>query len=81
MLNAVMGGLLSILENIPAPDDLLYCQVCPNSGHDSESISAIPDLSIKLWSEGDEDPCRLPRTIWLMESAFSQSDADVMDKL
>ena len=81
ILNSVMGVLSCTLENIPVPPNIMYCQVTPNSGYESKSIRTIPDLMIKLWSRDDQDRHHDSQTIWLFESAFSQSDADVMDKL
>ncbi|KIM58226.1 hypothetical protein SCLCIDRAFT_1218843 [Scleroderma citrinum Foug A] len=82
VLDTVMGRLRCILGTIPAPASDLYCQVSPHSpGHRSESIDAAPDLMVKMWSRSCENPRRVPRTIWLMENACSQSDGDVMDKL
>ena len=80
-MNSVMGGLSCTLENIPVPPNIMYCQVAPNSGYESKSIHTIPDLMIKLWSRDDQDHHHDSQTIWLFESAFSQSDADIMDKL
>ena len=76
-----MGGLSCTLENILVPPNIMYCQVAPNSGYESKSIRTIPDLMIKLWSHDDQDRHHDSQTIWLFESAFSQSDADIMDKL
>ena len=81
ILNLVMGGLSCTLENIPVPPNIMYCQVAPNSGYESKSICTIPDLMIKLWSCDDQDHHHDSQTICLFESAFSQSNTDIMDKL
>ena len=80
VLNRVMNDLGTILDTIPIPSDIAYCQVCPNIGYRSASICAVPDLTIKMLSNRPESHY-LSRTIWMMESAFSQSDGDVMYKL
>ena len=81
ILNVLMSGLTCIMETIPVPANVLFFQMAPNSGYENKSICAIPDLMIKLWSRNDEARRHGSRTIWLMESAFSQSDVSVMDKL
>ena len=80
VLNHVMNDLGTILDTIPIPSDIAYCQVCPNIGYRSASIRAVPDLTIKMLSNRPESHY-LSRTIWMMESSFSQSDGDVMYKL
>jgi len=69
-----------ILATIPIPPDIACCQVGPNTGHRGDSICGVPDLTVKMLSQRLESH-RLSRTIWVVECAFSQSDADVMHKL
>ena len=81
ILNALMSGLTCIMETIPVPTNVLFFQMAPNSGYENKSICTIPDLMIKLWSRNNEARHHGLQTIWLMESAFSQSNVSVMDKL
>ena len=81
ILNALMSGLTCIMETIPVPTNVLFFQMAPNSGYENKSICAIPDLMITSWSCNDEACHHGSRTIWLMESMFSQSNVSVMDKL
>ena len=75
VLAAVMEGLGGILKTIPIPKSELYCQIYANSSYQSESICLIPDMTIKmLINKSQEGPCRKLQNIWLMESAFSQSN-------
>ena len=80
ILNRVMKDLDTILDTIPIPPDIAYCQICPNIGYRSALICAVPDLTIQMLSKRLKAH-HLSRTIWMMESTFSQSDADVMYKL
>ena len=80
MLNLVTQRLSLILD-APVPRNDLYFQIWINSDRPSKSIDAIPDLMDKMWSRSCKSPRRLPRILWLMESASSQSDGVVMDKL
>jgi len=76
ILNAVTGCLSYVFETIPVSSKV-HLDVKCNSGVSKELIEGTPDGIIDMWSKHDEELRRL----WLMESAFSQSDKDVMDKL
>ena len=82
ILAAVMEGLGGILKTIPIPKSKLYCQIYANSSYRSKSICLIPDMTIKmLINKSQEGPHHKPRNIWLIESAFSQSNHNIMDKI
>ncbi|KIM55093.1 hypothetical protein SCLCIDRAFT_30614 [Scleroderma citrinum Foug A] len=76
-----MDSLCNTLASIPAPDDALYFQTHTNSYLQEDSICAVPDGTIMMWDNDSSGDICISRAIWLMESAFSQSDRDVMQKL
>ena len=76
ILNAVTGCLSYVFETIPVSGKV-HLDVKCNSGVSKELIEGTPDGIVDMWSKHDEELQRL----WLMESTFSQSDKDVMDKL
>ena len=76
VLNAVMGHLSYVFETIPVSSKV-HLDVKCNSSVSKELIEGTPDGIVDMWSKHDEELRRL----WLMESVFSQSDKDVMDKL
>jgi len=80
VLNLVTQRLSRILD-IPVPRNYLDFDIWLNSDRPSKSVDAIPDLMVKMWSTSCKSPCGLPQIHWLMESASSQSDSVVMDKL
>ena len=80
ILNAVIDSTYSILCTIPVPPTILSCRQLAKDYHQGRLICRIPNLAIKMWSGAGEGGHVLQQ-IWLMESAFSQSDRDVMDKL
>ena len=81
IISALMDSLCNMLASIPAPDDALYFRTHTNSYLQEDSICAVPDGTIMMWdNDSGEDIC-IPWAIWLMESALSQSDRDVMQKL
>ena len=80
VLVTLMRRLDHILATIPLDEDILYCRVLPNDFHQGKSVHAIPDSTVKMWSKNSEGN-RLPATLWITESAFTQSDTDVMKKL
>ena len=75
VLVAMNRTLTWTLVTIPVPFQTLSCTVMANNYFEGDSICAIPDLTIKLHRG------RVGREIWLMESAFSQTDESVMKKL
>ena len=81
---SVLGTIMFItghaLGTIPAPVGMLP-QTRTNNCFNEDSICGIPDLAIMMWGQDGEGGNREPRALWLMESAFSQSDRDVMQKL
>ena len=81
IISALMDSLCNTLASIPAPDDALYFRTHTNSYLQEDSICAVPDGTIMMWDNDSSGDICIPRAIWLMESAFSQSDRDVMQKL
>jgi len=77
ILTAIIWQLSSVLATIPLPKGILTYQTHGNRHIQGQTICGIPDLTIMMVTEGSLED----RPIWLMESAFSQSNADVMEKL
>lgn len=77
VLESIMTGLDRVLGTIAVPKTTLVFRTMTAKTIITDSIHAIPDLSIIMCTEGS----RLGRLVCLMECAFSQSDCDVMRKL
>ena len=75
-----MWALDRDLYNIPVSKDIVSFEALPNHFHESNSLYVVPDLAVRMWSRNRKG-VRSARTIWMLESAFSQSDTGVMDKL
>ena len=75
VLVAMNRSLTWTLVTIPVPVQTLLCTVMANNYFEGDLIHAIPDLTIKLHCD------QVGQEIWLMESAFSQTDESVMKKL
>jgi len=75
VLVAMNRSLTWTLVTIPVPVQTLLCTVMANNYFEGDSIHTIPDLTIKLHRD------QVGREIWLMESAFSQTNESVMKKL
>ena len=80
ILKVAMQALDRDLYNIPVSKDIVSFEALPNHFHESDSLYAVPDLAIRMWSRNRKG-VRSARTIWMLESEFSQSDTDMMDKL
>ena len=80
ILKVAMWALDRDLYNIPVSKDIVSFEALPNHFHESDSLYAVPDLAVWMWSRNRKG-VRSARTIWMLESAFSQSDTGVMDKL
>ena len=68
------------LYNIPVSKDVVSCETLFGHFHESNSLYTVPDLAVQMWSHNREGVCT-SRTIWMLESAFSQSNTDMMSKL
>jgi len=79
ILIAFKADLSTTLRTIPAPKSALPC-INSNKHFQEDSISGVPDLTIMMWGKGDRGHCE-PQLLCIMESAFTQSDRDVMRKL
>ncbi|KAI5990937.1 hypothetical protein EDD15DRAFT_2369305 [Pisolithus albus] len=77
VLGAITRSLDRVLDTIPVPVNMLGCRTAPTENIATNSIKAIPDLSVMISTKGG----MFERPVWLMECAFSQSDCDVMHKL
>ncbi|KAI6099011.1 hypothetical protein F5141DRAFT_404759 [Pisolithus sp. B1] len=77
VMGTIMGHLTSVPETIPVPMDTVIYRTFSANSVIVESVRAISDLTVKMCTRGG----RVGKSIWLMESAFSQSDSDVMRKL
>ena len=80
ILVTLMRRVDHILDTIPLPESILYCRVLPNDYHQGDTLHAVPDSTIKMFSKNSEGN-REPETLWLVESAFTQSNTDVIKKL
>ncbi|KAL4070271.1 hypothetical protein J3A83DRAFT_4241683 [Scleroderma citrinum] len=71
------------LTFFPGSRRLMVSSPSPIHDHyfEEDSICGIPDLSIIMYGKGGEEGIRVPRVLWIMENAFTQSDCDVMQKL
>jgi len=58
----------------------MSCETLPTHFHESNSLYAVPDLAVQMWSRNREG-VRSAQTFWMLESAFSQSNTDMMNKL
>ncbi|KIM58302.1 hypothetical protein SCLCIDRAFT_28197 [Scleroderma citrinum Foug A] len=81
IISALMDSHCNMLATIPVPEDVLYFRTHTNSYLQEDSICAVPDSTIMMWDNDSCEDIRIPQPIWLMESAFSQSDHDIMWKL
>jgi len=79
ILIAFKADLSTTLRTIPAPKSALPC-VDSNKHFQENSISGVPDLTIMMWGKGNRGH-REPRSLCIMESAFAQSNHNVMRKL
>jgi len=79
ILIAFKADLSTTLRTILAPKSALPC-VNSNKHFQEDSISGVPDLTIMMWGKGDRGHHE-PRSLCIMESAFTQSNHDVMRKL
>ena len=77
ILTAIIWQLSSILTTIPLPKGIITYQTHGNRHIQGQTICGVPDLMIMMVTEGSLED----QPIWLMESAFSQNDANVMEKL
>jgi len=78
VLMAVRDCLAFMLGGIPVRSYNVYLETKPAAGiRMSTGVSWIPNGILDLWSEHNTTSRRL----WLIESAFSQSDDNVMTKL
>ena len=78
ILTAVRDRLTYVLGGIPVDSYNVYLESKPAAGiRMSTGVSWIPDGVLDLWSEHNTTSRRL----WVIESAFSQSDDNVMAKL
>ena len=77
ILTAIFWQLSSVLATIPLPKGIITYQTHGNRHIQGQTICGVPDLTIMMVTEGGLED----RPIWLMESAFSQNDADVTEKL
>ena len=80
ILVTLMRRVDHILDTIPLPESILYCRVLPNDYHQGDTLHAVPDSTVKMFSKNSEGN-REPETLWLIESAFTQSNTDVTKKL
>ena len=80
LIKVTMRALDRDLYNIPVPKDVVSCETLSAHFHQSDSLYVVPDLAVQMWSCNCEG-VRSAQTIWVLESAFSQSNADVMKKL
>ena len=79
VLSVITSGLTIALGTIPVPKSILP-RLGSNSWFEEDSILGVPDLSIMMWSKGNESTHQ-PRALCIMECAFTQSDLNVMEKL
>ncbi|KAI6039791.1 hypothetical protein EDC04DRAFT_2894731 [Pisolithus marmoratus] len=77
VLGAITNGLARILATIPVSETSLDCLTVTAHSVMTASVHANPHRTIIMFSE--RNPVGEP--VWLMESAFSQSDCDVMRTL
>jgi len=70
-----------VLDTIPIPSAIAYCQASPNITHQGKSIRRMPDLTVQMWHRGRKAGSIMSETIWVMECTFSQSDRNVTKKL
>ncbi|KIK14322.1 hypothetical protein PISMIDRAFT_17362 [Pisolithus microcarpus 441] len=77
VLGAITKSLDRILDTIPVPVTMLGCRTVPTENIATDSINAIPDLSIMISTKGG----LLEQPVWLMECVFLQSNCDIMCKL
>jgi len=78
VLTAVRDRLAFVLGGIPVRSYNVYLETKPTAGiRMSTGVSWIPNGILNLWSEHNT----MSRRLWLIESAFSQSDDNVMAKL
>ena len=80
ILVTLMQRVDHILDTIPLPESILYCQVLLNDYHQGDTLHAVPDSTVKMFSKNSEGN-REPETLWLIESAFTQSNTNVTKKL
>ena len=77
VLSAIMRHLHFVLLSLPVSSSILIYQISANWPIEGPLIYTIPDLTMMEITEGGIED----RPLCFMESAFSQSDKAVMDKL
>ncbi|KAI5985347.1 hypothetical protein EDD15DRAFT_2302764 [Pisolithus albus] len=77
VLGVLAEDLCGTLLSLPVPRTTLACRTQGNNYLRGDSICGIPDLCIQMHSSASLKP----RPLWIMESAFTQPDGDVMRKL
>jgi hypothetical protein len=80
-LSPMMFGLQSGIRTIGHDSVMTQVQVHGNTGFSGNTITADPDIHIRIASLVESPPFTMPASLWVTECMFSQTDQQVMTKL
>lgn len=80
-LSPMMFGLQSAIRTIGHDSVMTQVQVHGNTRFSGNTITADPDIHIRIASLVESPPFATPTSLWVTECAFSQTDQQVMTKL
>jgi hypothetical protein len=77
----MMFGLQSAIRTIGHDSVMTQVQVHGNTRFSGNTITADPDIHIRIASLVESPPFATPTSLWVTECAFSQTEQQVMTKL